>query len=88
MNEKLNELVNDLYTLGFKDGYSSTRADYCYDEIVAEDCLYEYKELGEKYGINFEEYILDSEDYWDTQQGLAWEIEKKIKKQINEIVEK
>ena len=96
--EKLNELLNDLNELGAKDGYASTRAEYCDDSMVAEDCLDEYKEFAEKYGIDFEEYTndLDYDDFeydyefaeaiWDRQVGLSWKIEKIIKKQIMDMV--
>lgn len=93
--QKFKTLLNDLEDLQFKDGYSSTRREYCDDEIVAESCLHEYKELAKKYHIpfnyeyNYDDYEYDyefAEQIWIDQENLSWEIKKKIKKEIMKII--
>ena len=86
--QKFKTLLNDLEDLQFKNGYSSTRHEYCDDEIVAESCLHEYKELAKKYHIpfNYEYDYQFAEQIWTDQENLSWEIEKKIKKEIMKIV--
>ena len=101
MNEKLNELLNDLEELKEIDGYTIYQSEVNdKDDYVATSCFYEYKELAIRYGIDYKAYgLIENEEnsdkceeyryaIWDCVGSISWEIKKEIKKQLNEIMEK
>lgn len=96
---KFKELLVDLEELKEIDGYTIYQSEANdKDYYVATDCFYEYKELAEKYDIDYKSYDVDEDSeknedkfeykywIWDCVGSISWEIEKKIKGYMMELV--
>lgn len=94
--EHFKELLRDLEDLRFIDGYGECWWEHCDDEICATSQFYSYKELAEKYNVNYEKYGLDEDgennevddtiEIWGCAENVSWEINKKITAHMMELI--
>ena len=81
------EIIRDLFNLGYINGFVECRSDYNDDKTVGVSCYYEYTLLAHKYDIELEQNIPDdkysAKEIWDIVNDLSYKIEQNIYKKLN-----